>query len=109
MIKIKEIEKEVKKQKRKKITYGIIGILTILIGTGALLLSDAEIQKTYVCSSNLLVGTFSKLNVNHSVGYYTENKTTIKVFCPYGEWIPITEKYKFNSYKCDSTKCIPIN
>lgn len=81
-------------ENNQKITYGILGVLTLVIAAfgGSMYLTEDELDHAYVCSVNENVGFFDRLSSTSKTGYYVdENGDNKRKVCTNGEWIPLRE------------------
>lgn len=99
-----------------KKTYGIIAILSMLLGFGGnMIISD---DNTYVCTTNENIGVFERLSSTQKTGYWTENGTEQSSVCRNGYWITIKEYAKNQGinlneqttntieYECGFNECV---
>ena len=75
-----------------KITYGVIGLVALLLGFGgSLLLNQDQMDKAYVCSSNDKLGFFDRLSSTSKTGYFKgDDGLEKKVTCTGGTWVKLT-------------------
>ena len=85
--------------KNQKITYGILGVLSLIVAAlgGNVYLTPDQLEKAYVCTTNQYVGVFDSLSSTTKTGYYVDelgvNKSAV---CKNGFWIPIRQYAKDN-------------
>ena len=76
----------------QNITYGLIGIFTLLIGgLSGVLLSQEDLQKTFVCNNTEATATFERLSSTNVTGYWTENGVQKSLVCSKGKWVSIND------------------
>jgi len=119
-----------------KITYGIIGILSLLVVTGGTLyLTSEQLENAYICSINQNIVVADHLSSTSKTAYWIdEDGNTKSKVCRNGFWLdlkqysidnnieinilinneynnsinlPLTQHKKIQ-YRCDSTKCRKI-
>ena len=91
---------------------GIVGLLSILLTTGAFLtFTPEELQGTYYCPLTDEIGVFERLSRSGKTGYYTINQTEYGRACRQGRtytpWEHLSET-KTTQWQCNSQQCIPI-
>lgn len=108
-----------------KINYGIVGILSVLIGlSGSLLLNQSELEKTYICTANERVAVFDHLSSTSKTGYWVdENNATRRAICRNGIWMKLPDYIEITGkhinfleqenkerikYRCDQLECVEI-
>jgi len=77
----------------QKIIYGVIGLVALLVGFGGTqLLTQDQLDKTYVCTTNEKFGLFERLSSTSKTGYYTDEAGVLRSSaCTNGFWIPLKE------------------
>ncbi|MFA6462390.1 MAG: hypothetical protein WCV90_09080 [Candidatus Woesearchaeota archaeon] len=116
----------------QKITYGLIGFLTVVMAAfgGTVYLSPDQLDHAYVCSVTESVAFFDKLSSTFKTGYYTDDQGAVKsIVCKNGTWISLKSYaaskgvsidsllQKNNdvqtssqlSYRCDKVECKVIS
>ena len=89
----------------QKITYGILGILSLVIAAfgGSMLLTPDQLDHAYVCSVNENVGFFDRLSSTEKTGYYVnENNESKQSVCTNGKWIKLKDYAATKGVSIDS-------
>ena len=105
--------------------YGIIGTIALLLGfSGSLLLSQDQIDKAYVCTTNENLAFFDRLSSTGKTGYYTNESGSLKSnICTNGQWVKLVDyansrgidpesfliKETPIQYRCNQKECVRIN
>jgi hypothetical protein len=89
-----------------KITYGIIGTLSLLLTSGAIY--ELQQDKAYFCKATNEVGVFEKLSSTGKTGYWTENNTLKSKQCS-TIWDKLVNNLPSPSkqYLCSFDGCVP--
>jgi hypothetical protein len=120
----------------QKVTYGLIGILTLFIAAlgGNVYLSEDQLAHAYICSVNQNVVIADHLSSTGKTAYwYDEANVSRSKICTNGLWLPLKQYAKDNglelnillqnvnkeesaivakagqTYRCDQTKCVLIS
>ncbi len=110
-----------------KITYGLIGILSLLAGFGGSIFLDQDtLDNTYFCTSNEKIAVFESLSSTSKTGYWTEEGIERRSVCRNGIWMKFSDylestgksinllsddsfEYTMSEkYLCNQKECIPI-
>jgi hypothetical protein len=76
----------------KKITYGIVGTISmLLIFGGYLILTDDELDKAWYCDVNDRIGIFEYLSSTNKTGYWFEDGVRKQSTCTHSQWIPLRD------------------
>lgn len=89
----------------QKITYGILGILSVVIAAfgGSIYLTPDQLDHAYVCSINENVGFFDRLSTTGKTGYYlNENNESKQSICTNGQWIKLKDYAAAKGVSIDS-------
>jgi len=72
----------------QKITYGIIGILSVIVSIlgGTIYLTEDQLNNAYICTSNQNVVISDHLSSTFKTAYWTENNITKSKSCTNGIW-----------------------
>ena len=115
-----------------KITYGMIGILSLIVAAlgGTIFLTEDQLEDSYICSINQNIVIADRLSSTEKTAYWTdEDGGTKSKVCRNGYWLNLKQYAEDNDldinvllqdnfidvsktlinvikYKCDSTKCI---
>jgi hypothetical protein len=81
----------IKMETNQKISYGLIGILYVVVAAfgGSLYFTENELNNLYVCTTNQNVGYFEYLSSTAKTGYWLEDNVTKSLTCRNGFWINI--------------------
>lgn len=79
-----------------KIIAGIIGVIGLLLGWGGnIVLSQDQVDNSYVCNANGNVGLFQRLSDTTKSGYYIdETGVERQKICRDGNWLPLKQYAK---------------
>ena len=120
-----------------KITYGIIGFLSLIVAGlgGTIYLSEDQFDNAYICSINQEIVIAENLSSTAKTAYWIEENVLKSKVCRNGYWLPLKQYVKDNNidinillkqlnkeeyvnnytiqskqlkYKCDQKSCISI-
>jgi len=117
----------------KKITYGMIGILSLIVATlgGTIYLTPDQLDHAYICSINQNVVIADYLSSTSKTAYWTEENVTKSKVCRGGYWLNLKQYAKDNQldinillenlnkeetiqdtntikYRCNQVECIKV-
>jgi len=84
---------------RDKTTYGIIGVLSLIIATlgGNMYLTEEQIDNAYICTYNEKIGFFEEFSSTMKTGYYYEDGIKKSQVCRNGVWTKLKEYAEQNN------------
>ena len=111
----------------QKITYGMIGILSVLVAGmgGTIYLASDQLENAYICSTSNIIVIADRLSSSGKTAYWTEDNLQKSKVCTNGIWLNLKQYAKDNNlninqepvidivsvdvignkYRCDSVKC----
>lgn len=119
----------IKMENNQKITYGLIGLLSLIVATmgGSMLLTPDQLDHAYICSVSQNVVIADHLSSTGKTAYWTEDNIEKSKVCTNGLWFNLKQYAKDNNldinvllqglnsvpdvatggqqYSCDSQKC----
>lgn len=93
---------------QQNIKYGLVGILSVLLGAGAIQFLPAD--HTYYCEGNNKIAIFEKVSSTGKTGYWYENGTTKSLYC-LTKWKLYSKVQNVNmpvKYLCNTENCTKI-
>ena len=87
-------------ENNQKITYGLIGLLTLLVAAlgGNVFLTEDQLDNAYICSINENVVIAERLSSTMKTAYWTdENNETQSKVCRNGLWLNLKQYAKDNN------------
>ena len=121
-----------------KITYGLIGILSLIVAAlgGTIFLTEDQLDNAYICSINQNIVIADHLSSTTKTAYWIDEEGEDRSqVCRLGYWLPLVQYAEDNnldlnillqeglneeikaevpqgsggSYRCDSEKCVRIS